>query len=46
MKTLNTEISDKAKKELDRYANESGMKKQKIVELAIIMYINKMENKK
>jgi len=45
MKNLNTEISDQAKKALDRYATESGMKKQKIVELALIAYIKVMEDK-
>ena len=46
IKVLNTEIPEEVKIMLDKHSKESGLKKHKIVELALIMYIKKMESKK
>jgi len=46
MKFLNVPINDLPKKKLDNYAAKSGLKKQKIVELALLFYIKKMDEKK
>ena len=45
MTHLNIPIDDELKKRLSKLALDKGMHKKKIVELALIAYLTKMENK-